>query len=246
MSSTRWLLAISDRLYRLLLKGYPASFRRRYGSEMAQVFRDCVRDADQSGSLLGLWVRTLGDLLTTVPAEYLSALQSVERSKIMAWNTGVENHPFAERLAEVLDREPTYYQLLISTEPTRRMSDVIDCLALDGDWEQPEVTLALFQDLRQDLPDAEMDRWLSRLRDAARRIYAEPRDEPANLTDKILRLIYADPHLYELISAVEPGYGLLDLVESLALEANIDEVEPMMALMGKLCRESRLAEGWEE
>jgi hypothetical protein len=209
---------------------------------MAQVFRDCVRDACRHGGLLGLWLRTLGDLLATVPAEHLSALQSAKRSRMMTWNTGVEDHPFAERLAEVLDREPTYYQLLISTEPTRRMSDVIDCLAIDGDWEQPEVTLALFQELRQDVPEADMDRWLSRLRDAARRIYAsEPGAEPTDLTDKILRLIYADPHLYELVAAVEPGYGLLDLVESLALEANLDEVEPMMALMRELCRESRVS-----
>lgn len=240
MSSTPWLLTISDRLYRLLLMGYPVSFRRRFGPEMAQVFRDCARDANQHGGLLRLWIRTLGDFLATVPAEHLAALQGGERSSVMAWNTGVEDHPFAERLAQVLDREPTYYQLLVSTEPTRRMSDVIDCLALDGDWEQPEVTLALFQDLRQDLPEADMDRWLTRLRDAARRIYASGLgDESTSLPEKILRLIYADPHLYELIAAVEPGYGLLDLVESMALEMNLEEVEPALALMRELCREPR-------
>jgi hypothetical protein len=242
MSSRRWFLAVSDWLYRLLLVGYPPSFRRRYGPEMAQVFRDCVRDACRRGGLMGLWIRTLGDLLTTMPAEHLSALQSVERSRMMAWNTGVKDHPFVERLAQVLDREPTYYQLLISTEPTRRMSDVIDCLALDGDWEQPEVTLALFQDLRQDVPEVDMDRWLTRLRDAARRIYAsELGDEPASLPDKILRLIYADPHLYELIAAVEPGYGLLDLVEGMALEMNLEEVESALALMRELCKEPQAA-----
>ena len=159
----------------------------------------------------------------------------------MAWNTGVKDHPFAERLAEVLDREPTYYQLLISTEPTRRMSDVIDCLALDGDWEQPDMTLALFQELRQDVPEVDMDRWLTRLRDAARQIYASaPDTEPTDLTDKILRMVYADPHLYELIAAVEPGYGLLDLVESMALEMNLEEVEPALALMRELCQESAM------
>jgi hypothetical protein len=237
MSPARWFLAASDRLYRLMLVAYPASFRRRYGPEMAQVFRDCARDACRRGDLLRLWTRTLGDLLATVPAEHLAALRRVERSRVMTLNTGVENHPFAERLAQVLDREPTYYQLLISTEPTRRMSDVIDCLALDGDWEQPEVTLALFQDLRQDVPEADMDRWLTRLRDAAQRIYAEPEDESVDLTDKILRMVYADPHLYELVAAVEPGYGLLEVIESLALEMNLEEVGPALALMRELCRE---------
>jgi hypothetical protein len=222
----------------MLLLGYPKPFRRRFGPEMAQVFRACVRDAYEEGDLLGLWARTLGDLIISAPAEHVSALRSAERSRTMSWNTGVKDHPFAERLAQVLDREPTYYQLLISTEPTRRMSDVIDCLALDGDWEQPELTLALFQELRQDVAEVEMDRWLTRLRDAARRIYAaESRDEPAGLTDRILHLIYADPHLYELIAAVEPGYGLLEVIESLALEMNLEEVEPALALMRQLCKE---------
>jgi hypothetical protein len=238
MPSTPWLLAVSNRVYRMLLLGYPKPFRQRFGPEMAQVFCDCVRDAYNEGDLLGLWARTLGDLIISAPAEHVSALRSAERSHTMSWNTGVQDHPFTERLAQVLDREPTYYQLLISTEPTRRMSDVIDCLALDGDWEQPELTLALFQELRQDVAEVEMDRWLGRLRDAARRIYAaESRDEPASLTDRILHLIYADPHLYELIAAVEPGYGLLEVIESLALEMNLEEVEPALALMRQLCKE---------
>ena len=40
---------------------------------------------------------------------------------------------------------------------------------------------------------------------------------------------------FELLVAVEPGYGLRDLVEGLALEVNLDEIEPMMALMRQLC-----------
>lgn len=44
--------------------------------------------------------------------------------------------------------------------------------------------------------------------------------------------------MYELIAAVEPGYGLLEVVESLALEMNLEEVEPSLALMRELCKES--------
>ena len=54
---------------------------------------------------------------------------------------------------------------------------------------------------------------------------------------ELLRMVYADPHLYELLVAVEPGYGLLDLVEGMALEMNLEEVEPALALMRELCRE---------
>jgi hypothetical protein len=240
MSSTRWLLAVSDTIYRLLLVGYPVSFRKRYGSEMVQVFGDCTRDAWRCSGLWGLlrlWGSTLGDLLTTVLVEYWAVWQGDERSTIVDWNTGVQDHPFVERLAEVLDQKPSYYQLLISTEPTRSMSDLIDCLAIDGDWDRPEATLALFQKLRRDVPELEMDRWLGRLSDAARRIYVESSVEPSGLVDKIIRLIYADPHLYELVAAVEPGYGLLDLIENMALEVNLEEVEPALALMRELCRE---------
>jgi glutamine synthetase adenylyltransferase len=246
MSATRRLVAVSDRLYRLLLTGYPASFRRHYGPHMAQVFRDSARDAWHRRGLLGLmalWTHTLSDLVATVPQEHLAELRATsaapygaERSIVMALNTLGEYHPFAERLAEVLDREPSYYQLLISTEPTRRMSDLIASLALDADPDQPETTLALFQELGTDVPEEHMHRWLARLRGVARRIYVStPRTEAISITEKLLQRIYADPHLYELVAATEPGYGLLDIIESLALEVNLDEVEDMIKLMHQLC-----------
>lgn len=246
MSATRHLVAASERLYRLLLIGYPASFRRHYGPHMAQVFRDSARDACRCRGPLGLmalWAHTLNDLVATVPQEHLAELKSTgaapygaERSIVMALNTLGEYHPFAERLAEVLDREPSYYQLLISTEPTHRMSDLIASLALDADPNRPETALALFQELGTDVPEKHMHRWLARLRDVARRIYAStPHTEPTNITEKLLHRIYADPHLYELVAATEPGYGLLDIIESLALEVNLDEVEDMIKLMHQLC-----------
>ena len=59
-------LAISDRIYTLLLLVYPAPFRREYKEPMAQLFRDECRDAfRQSGitGILGLWLRTFIDLI---------------------------------------------------------------------------------------------------------------------------------------------------------------------------------------
>jgi hypothetical protein len=217
---------------------------------MAQLFKDLSRDAYRRLGLVGLvrlWVHALADLTISVSREHLAELDvdcsekvtasgsGEERSGSVNWNTGVENHPFSERLAKVLDREPAYYQLLISTEPTRRMSDIIESLALEGDPEKPEITLELFQNLRRDLPELQMDRWLARLRSAAKRVYSSALPcASTSVTDVIMNRIYADPHLYELVAAAEPGYGLLDVVESLALEANIDEVEGMMALMDEL------------
>lgn len=70
-------LTTSDRLYKLLLVVYPAGFRRKYGQEMAQVFRDCHRQQMREGGKQGvvrLWVRVVLDLIRTAPEEYLQSL----------------------------------------------------------------------------------------------------------------------------------------------------------------------------
>lgn len=73
-------LALSVRLYRLLLAAYPAEFRQEYGPHMAQVFRDRCRDAQRgqggrgSVRLAGLarvWMETMLDLARTAPEEHL-------------------------------------------------------------------------------------------------------------------------------------------------------------------------------
>jgi hypothetical protein len=59
----RWL-ALSDRVYRLLLQAYPASFRARFAAEMAQVFGCLCREAyaqSGAGGLLRLWLLSLWD-----------------------------------------------------------------------------------------------------------------------------------------------------------------------------------------
>lgn len=77
-SSLRWLLRLSDRLYRALLRTYPASFRRAYAPAMAQLFRDCCRDAYErrgASGLLRVWRHTLGDLLVTATWERIAAIR---------------------------------------------------------------------------------------------------------------------------------------------------------------------------
>ena len=75
MPDTQRVLVASDRIYRLLLRAYPASFRRRYGGDMAQVFRDCCRDTYRHNGALGviwLWFPTLFELIATALDEHLS------------------------------------------------------------------------------------------------------------------------------------------------------------------------------
>lgn len=62
-------------IYRRLLWLYPAAFRRAYGAQMMQVFRDSCRQAQQERGLPGvivLWLATLVDLLRSALAEHLS------------------------------------------------------------------------------------------------------------------------------------------------------------------------------
>ena len=147
--------------------------------------------------------------------------------------TDRNENTFGTHMAEVLEKDPSYYQLLVTNEPTRRMWDLVESLALDSDPLQPETTLALFQELSEDVPESETERWLAGLRDAARRIYqgVPPGD---NLADRLMHLVYTDPGIYELIASAEPGYGLLEIVESLALEGGVDEIEEMLELMRQL------------
>ena len=60
---------ISYRLYGLLLFAYPAEFRREFGTEMLQVFRDCYRTEARARSLPSFWLRTLVDLVLTASKE---------------------------------------------------------------------------------------------------------------------------------------------------------------------------------
>ena len=59
-------LNISTRVYRCLLFAYPALFRRRFGDQMLQTFRDCYRfEVNKTG----FWLRTLVDLIFTAARE---------------------------------------------------------------------------------------------------------------------------------------------------------------------------------
>lgn len=63
-----------DRAYRALLRLYPATFRDDYGEEMTRLFREQLRDARASNgrrAVVGLWARTIADVLETAPGHHL-------------------------------------------------------------------------------------------------------------------------------------------------------------------------------
>jgi predicted permease len=61
---------VPNDIYRLLLRLYPAEFRRRYGRAMAEFHRERVRDARASGEPAALlWLRVIADVVVSAAAE---------------------------------------------------------------------------------------------------------------------------------------------------------------------------------
>jgi putative ABC transport system permease protein len=72
----------ADRLFRALLRLFPAEFRGDFGDDMAATFRDQRRDAlarGTFGAALALWWETLRGILTTAPREHFDVLQGDAR-----------------------------------------------------------------------------------------------------------------------------------------------------------------------
>jgi Clp amino terminal domain, pathogenicity island component len=96
------MMRFSERIYRLLLKAYPESYRRRYEQPMAQLFADQLRTANTCGKLAALWLRTLADFLRTVPARHapsrsLYGLDPVARVPFVAWSQPARHAVFFAR-----------------------------------------------------------------------------------------------------------------------------------------------------
>jgi predicted permease len=62
------------RLYRLLLRCYPASFRHEYGEEMARLFAE-RRRAASLGARTALWAEAVGDALSVAPRTHVDILR---------------------------------------------------------------------------------------------------------------------------------------------------------------------------
>ncbi|MDH4335283.1 MAG: hypothetical protein OEW24_08535 [Chloroflexota bacterium] len=76
-------MSTHERIYRRLLRLFPAAFRARYAEPMAQLFADQLRDAREAGAPAGslrLWARTAGDLLTSALSQHLERDRTVAHS----------------------------------------------------------------------------------------------------------------------------------------------------------------------
>lgn len=61
---------MSEKVFRLLLYLYPSRFRREYGDEALQLFRDRTRDETGVWPSVQLWFDLLADLVISLPREY--------------------------------------------------------------------------------------------------------------------------------------------------------------------------------
>lgn len=234
-------LVLVLRLYRFLLRAYPPAFRQEYGLEMFQVFQTSCRARLQRRGWRGLFVYclyTFVDLLLTAGQEWWRAWtpQSVlERSRIMVRPVD-EFRPFMEAMTAALERQPTYYPIFVTKiEALQSVNTVAACLALEGDLSDPTTLFTLFQHAGDGTPSVSTPRWLARLCEAVRQSQADLAPAPAaEVTGQLVRRIYADPDLFELIAADEVGQQLVDVVESLALDGNVEEIDQMLALMQQL------------
>lgn len=80
------MIVFSVKFYEWLLVAYPAQFRREYGSQMVEVFRDCCLRAFRQGGMNGmtsLWAVTFLDLIRSLITEYLHKETSMTRPKFI-------------------------------------------------------------------------------------------------------------------------------------------------------------------
>jgi hypothetical protein len=68
-------MRLSERIYRILVKAYPARYRSHYERPMVQLFSDLLRSVNSPGALIRLWFRTSADLLGTIPARHFERLR---------------------------------------------------------------------------------------------------------------------------------------------------------------------------
>jgi hypothetical protein len=75
----------ADRVYRTLLRAYPADFRAEYANQMALAFRDRRREA--GSARVGFWTAMLWDVAKSAPALRVDALRTQWSSDIQPVGT---------------------------------------------------------------------------------------------------------------------------------------------------------------
>jgi hypothetical protein len=88
-------MRFSERTYRILLKAYPKRYLQSYKEPMVQLFSDQLQRTSGAGPVVRLWLRTLADLLRTVPARYFDRL--LRRGSFSSYSKAAQRSVFFAR-----------------------------------------------------------------------------------------------------------------------------------------------------
>jgi len=77
--------AFSLRLYRWLLKLYPAGFREDYAELLERAFRDELHESTGAAALAILWIRLFADLAISIPSQFVREVTQDARHALRLW-----------------------------------------------------------------------------------------------------------------------------------------------------------------
>jgi hypothetical protein len=80
---------MSEKIFALLLRVYPSRFRKAYGDDALQLFRDRARDEKGFFSAIRLWFDLLADFTVSLPREYLQAHKALAGAAAWQRATGM-------------------------------------------------------------------------------------------------------------------------------------------------------------
>ncbi|HSB75672.1 MAG TPA: hypothetical protein VLC12_08480, partial [Terriglobales bacterium] len=76
---------VSLRVYRRLLRLYPAGFRESYGDLLEREFRDELQETAGALAVAELWIRLIADLAVTLPSQLAHAVGQDARHTLRLW-----------------------------------------------------------------------------------------------------------------------------------------------------------------
>jgi putative ABC transport system permease protein len=88
-------MRFSLKVYRLLLRLYPAGFRETYGVPLERQFKDEYSDVVGRSGLLRFWRRTLVDVAVSLPAQIAGEIRQDTRHVVRTWR----RHPLSAAFA---------------------------------------------------------------------------------------------------------------------------------------------------
>ena len=102
------------RIYRYLLRAFPAEFRARFGQDMTELFADRCRDARRRGFAAVCWlvVRTIVDLARAARGERRDARLSTGAGRVMRLESVIQDVGFGLRQVR---RNPGFSSIAIAT-----------------------------------------------------------------------------------------------------------------------------------